>query len=54
MYETQSFISFFVYLLKVSVISGNGGDHCKVLPRSPWVPIAHKYLHSDAMSLSRS
>ena len=35
MKETQSFMSFFVCFLNVSVISGNGDDHFNVFPRSP-------------------
>ena len=42
MRDTQSLINFLVYFLKVSVISGNGGSHFKVFPRSPWVPIAQR------------
>jgi hypothetical protein len=34
-YETHSFIAFFVYFLKVSDRSGKGGSQCKEVPRSP-------------------
>jgi hypothetical protein len=48
--DTQSFISFFVCVLNVSFMSGNGGNHFKVFPRSPCVPIAQRYPHSLAIS----
>ena len=40
--DTASFIAFLVCVLKTSVISGKGGFHFKVLPRSPCVPIAQR------------
>ena len=40
--DTASFIAFLVCVLKTSVMSGKGGFHFKVLPRSPCVPIAQR------------
>lgn len=37
--DTTSFRVFLVYFLKAEVMSGNGGFHFMVFPRSPWVPI---------------
>lgn len=42
MYETHSLIAFFVYFLKVSDRSGKGSSHCREVPRSPCVPMAHR------------
>ena len=48
--DTASVIAFFEYCLNVSAISGNGGFHLSVVPKSPSVPIAHRYPHMEAMS----
>lgn len=39
--ETASVIAFLEWALNVEAMSGNGGFHLSVVPRSPMVPIAH-------------
>src|ERR1700761_9736683 len=47
--EIAVLIFALVCCLNVTFMSGNGGSHLKVLPRSPWVPIAHSHCVSAAM-----
>lgn len=42
-WDTTSFNNFLVYCFNVGCMSGNGGSHFNVLPRSPCVPTTHSH-----------
>ena len=52
MRETTSLSVFFVCSLKVEVMSGKGGAHLRVLPRSPCVPTTQSQGLGDSVAVT--